>query len=79
MHPCSIKWKIRQWSQYSRRSSKKNKYIPVCMSKVPSPRTAVRAIGGSTEDFLIDIGLHQGSDLSPFLFTIVMDKLTKDI
>jgi len=29
-----------------------------------------------TDDFFIDIGLHQGSVLSPFLFTIIMDELT---
>ena len=34
---------------------------------------------GDTEDFPIDIGLHQGSALSPFLFTIVMDELAKGI
>ena len=34
---------------------------------------------GDTKDFPIDIGLHQGSALSPFLFTTVMDELTRDI
>ena len=34
---------------------------------------------GDTEDFLIDIGLHQGSALSHFLFTTVMDELTRGI
>ena len=29
--------------------------------------------------FLITIGLHQGSTLSPFLFAIVMDELTRAI
>ena len=35
--------------------------------------------GGITCDFSITIGLHQGSALSPFLFAIVMDELTKAI
>jgi len=34
---------------------------------------------GDTNDFSIDIGLHQGSELSIFLFTIVMDELTRGI
>ena len=34
---------------------------------------------GDTADFPIDIGLHQGSALSPFLFTTVVDDLTRDI
>ena len=39
----------------------------------------VRACGGITSDFSIIIGLHQGSELSPFLFIIVMDELTRVI
>jgi len=41
-------------------------------------KTRVWTLGGDTEEFLIDIGLHQGSSLSPFLFTIIMDELTRD-
>ena len=36
-----------------------------------------RTCGGITNDFSIIIGLHQGSALSPFLFFIVMDELTR--
>ena len=39
----------------------------------------VRTCGGITSDFSITIGLHQGSALSPFLFVIIMDELTKAI
>jgi len=39
----------------------------------------VRTSGGITSDFSITIGLHQGSALSPFLFAIVMDELTRVI
>ena len=42
-------------------------------------RTRVRTLVGDTKDFSIDNGLHQGSTLNPFLFTIVMDELTKGI
>ena len=31
------------------------------------------------ETFPISIGLHQGSALSPYLFALVMDEVTKDI
>jgi len=34
---------------------------------------------GDTGDFSIDIGLHQGSALSSFLFTTVMDELTRGV
>jgi hypothetical protein len=32
-----------------------------------------------TNDFLINIGLHQGSALSPYLFVLVIDEVTRDI
>ena len=35
--------------------------------------------GGATNDFYVGIGLHQGSALSPFLFTPILDELTKGI
>jgi len=39
----------------------------------------LRTLGGDTKDFHIDIELHQARGLSPFVFTIVLDELTKDI
>ena len=41
--------------------------------------TNVRIYGGLTDEFSITIGLHQGLALSPFLFVIVMDEITKSI
>jgi hypothetical protein len=41
--------------------------------------TSVRTSDGGTNDFPINIGLHQGSSLSPYLFALVMDDVTRDI
>ena len=41
--------------------------------------TTVRNAAGLTEEFKVGVGLHQGSALSPFLFVIIVDKLTKDV
>ena len=41
--------------------------------------TTVRSAAGLTEEFKAGVELHQGSTLSPFLFAIIMDKLTEDI
>ena len=41
--------------------------------------TAVRCAVGVTEGFEVKVGLHQGSALSPCLFTMVMDRMTDDI
>ena len=41
--------------------------------------TTVRNAAGLTEEFKVGVGLYQGSALSPFLFAIIVDKLTEDI
>ena len=34
---------------------------------------------GERNEFVIIVGLHQGSTLSPYLFVLVMDELTRHI
>ena len=41
--------------------------------------TTVRSAAELTEEFKVGVGLHQGSALSPFLFAIIIDRLTEDI
>jgi hypothetical protein len=41
--------------------------------------TCVRACDGESDTFPIKIGLHQGSALSPCIFILVMDEITKEI
>jgi hypothetical protein len=41
--------------------------------------TSVRTSDGDTNDFPINIGLHQAWALSPYLFALVMDEVTRDI
>jgi hypothetical protein len=40
---------------------------------------SVRTSNRDTNDFPINIGLHQGSTLSPYVFGLVMDEITRDI
>ena len=54
-------------------------YTRVIRDMYEGVRTRVRTVIGDTDDFPIDIGLHQGSALSPFLFTTVMDEITRGI
>jgi Reverse transcriptase (RNA-dependent DNA polymerase) len=39
----------------------------------------VRTYDGESDIFPIKIGLHQGSALSAYIFTLMMDEITKDI
>ena len=41
--------------------------------------TAVKSVVGVTEYFKVEVGLHQGSALSPFLFAVLMDRLTDKV
>ena len=41
--------------------------------------TVVRCAVGTTESFKVKVGLHQGSALSPFLFTVIMNRLTDEV
>ncbi|KAK3575190.1 hypothetical protein QTP86_020914 [Hemibagrus guttatus] len=42
-------------------------------------RTVVRCAVGQTEEFKVEVGLHQGSALSPFLFAMVIDQLSEEV
>ena len=55
------------------------KYIDIIRDMYDGVVANVRTYEGITSDFYITIGLHHESALSPFLFTIVMDELTRAI
>jgi hypothetical protein len=55
------------------------KYITLIKDMYDNVVTSVRTSDGDTDDFPIKIGLHQGSALSPYLFALVMDEVTRDI
>ena len=55
------------------------KYITIIKDMYDHVVTSVRTSDGDTDDFPIKIGLHQGSALSPYLFALVMDEVTRDI
>jgi hypothetical protein len=49
------------------------------MDKYNNVVNSVRTSDGDMNDFPIGIGLHQGSTLSPCLFSLLMNKITRDI
>ena len=42
-------------------------------------KTVVRCAIGTTESFKVKVGLHQVSALNPFLFAVIMDRLTDEV
>ncbi|KAK3548632.1 hypothetical protein QTP70_015940, partial [Hemibagrus guttatus] len=65
-----------------RKSGVAEKYVRVVQDMYEQQcrsRTVVRCAVGQTEEFKVEVGLHQGSALSPFLFAIVMDQLSEEV
>nr|XP_009631044.1 uncharacterized protein LOC104120878 [Nicotiana tomentosiformis] len=54
-------------------------YIRVIQNMYDGAKTRVRTTGWDSEYFSVEMGLHQGSALSSFLFSLAMDALTQHI
>ena len=55
------------------------KYVRMIQDTYRDVTTQVRSTVGVTDSFRVQLGLHQGSALSPFLFNIVFDVLTETV
>ncbi|KAK3564059.1 hypothetical protein QTP86_007531 [Hemibagrus guttatus] len=64
---------------YCMKSGVAEKYVRVMQDMYERSRTVVRCAVSQTEEFNVEVGLHQGSALSPFLFAIVMDQLSEEV
>ncbi|XP_071704410.1 uncharacterized protein [Rutidosis leptorrhynchoides] len=56
-----------------------SRYIGAIMDMYDGVKACVWTPVGNTEYFPIEVGLHQGSSLSPFLFALVLDELSRGI
>lgn len=54
-------------------------YIDITKDMYDGVVTTIRTTWRDVNSFSITIGLHQGSTLSPYLFVLAMDKLTRYI
>jgi Reverse transcriptase (RNA-dependent DNA polymerase) len=55
------------------------KYVTLIKHMYTNIMTYVRACDGESDAYPTKIGLHQGLVLSSYIFTLVMDKIVKDI
>ena len=62
-----------------RKSGIVEKYVQLVRDMYEGSETVVRCAAGTTESFKVKVGLHQGSALSPFLFAVIMDRLTDEV
>ena len=53
--------------------------VKTVMAMYEQASTVVRTEGGDSESFEVKVGLHQGSVLSPLLFLIVMEAVTREV
>jgi hypothetical protein len=68
---------VLQWALQKHKVS--IKYITLIKDMYNNVVTSIQTSDGDTNDFSINIGLHQGSTLIPYLFALVMDEDTRDI
>nr|GEX34170.1 integrator complex subunit 11 [Tanacetum cinerariifolium] len=54
-------------------------YIKVIRDMYDGAKTRVRTFIRNTEFFPMDVRLHQGSAISPYLFALILDELSKEI
>ena len=54
-------------------------YIEAIRDMCDRVSTKIQTPVGITEPFPVKVGLHQGSALSPFIFTVIMEEISKSI
>ncbi|GKA74364.1 retrovirus-related pol polyprotein LINE-1 [Tanacetum coccineum] len=55
------------------------RYLRVIKDMYDGAKTRVRSSMGNTEFFPVEVGLHQGSAISPYLFALILDELSRGI
>ncbi|KAI5089891.1 hypothetical protein C0J45_20026 [Silurus meridionalis] len=71
-------WREEFW-YCMRKSGVAEKNVRVVQDMQEDSVTAVTCAVGTTDWFKVEVGLHQGLALSPFLFAVVMDRLMDEV
>ena len=70
-----VPWEVVWWSL--KKVGVEEWLIKVIQSMYVGVTTAVRMKGEESKEFEVKVGMHQGSVLSPLLFTIVLEALSR--
>ena len=62
-----------------KKSGMAEKYVRLVQDMCEISKLVVRCAVGTTKSFKVKVGLHQGSALSPFLFAVIIDRLTDKV
>ena len=62
-----------------RKSGIVEKYVRLIQDMYEGSKIVVWGAVGTTESLKVKVRLHQGSALSPFLFAVIMDRLTDEV
>ena len=62
-----------------RKSGVVENYVQLVQDMYEGSKIVVKCAVGTTESFKVKVGLHQGSTLSPFLFAVIMDRITDKV
>jgi len=52
--------------------------VPAVVSRYAGAKTVVRTVCGNSKSFEVKVGMHQGSALSPLLFVIVTEAISRE-
>nr|GEY37915.1 hypothetical protein [Tanacetum cinerariifolium] len=55
------------------------RYLRVIKDMYDGAKTRVRSSMGNTDFFPVEVGLHQGSAISPYIFALILDELSRGI
>ena len=73
---CQVPRKVIEWAL--RKKLVPERLVQAVMSMYKGAKTRVKVGAGHSKEFNVGVGVHQGSVLSPFLFSIVLDVLSED-
>ena len=61
------------------KSGMTEKYARLLQDMYDGSKTVMSCAVGTTKSFKVKVGLHQRSTLNPFLFAVIMDRLTEEV